>query len=142
MPSVQNDVSQEEVNPQDSAPKKKGPKEITPTVVSAAVPEENESPVAVAPVKPPKKKVHIELDEHDGEEDEDYVPYKKRPSKNGGEQQWPPNTFFPMNFGSTSGGAIAVANSFSTGKGGTATSHATAYGSPSRLKDKTRQVSS
>lgn len=39
-----------------------------------------------------------------------------------------PGTFFPMNFGSTSGGAIAVANSFSTGKGGAA-SHAVAYGS-------------
>lgn len=46
-----------------------------------------------------------------------------------------------MNFGSTAGGAIAVANSFSTGKGGTASSHATAYGSPaSRVKDTKRRL--
>lgn len=39
-----------------------------------------------------------------------------------------PHTFFPMSFGSTAGGTVAVANSFSTGKGSSA-SHAVAYGS-------------
>lgn len=38
-----------------------------------------------------------------------------------------PHTFFPMTFGSTGGGTVAVANSFSTGKG-SAASHAVAYG--------------
>ncbi|KAM7357107.1 uncharacterized protein ACRADG_002603 isoform 2-T2 [Cochliomyia hominivorax] len=42
----------------------------------------------------------------------------------------PVGTFFPVNFGGTKGGAIAIANSFSTGEGGSATSHAIAYGSP------------
>ncbi|XP_065361719.1 skin secretory protein xP2 isoform X2 [Calliphora vicina] len=42
----------------------------------------------------------------------------------------PVGTFFPINFGGTKGGAIAIANSFSTGEGGSATSHAIAYGSP------------
>ncbi|XP_062704889.1 uncharacterized protein LOC109407402 isoform X2 [Aedes albopictus] len=40
------------------------------------------------------------------------------------------SAFFPINFGSASGGSIAIANSHSTGKGGSATSTATAYGSP------------
>lgn len=40
----------------------------------------------------------------------------------------PAQTFFPMHFlGSTSDGTIAVANSYSTGKG-SAASHAVAYG--------------
>lgn len=40
---------------------------------------------------------------------------------------FPPHTFFPMNFGNTHGGSLAVANSFSTSKGG-AFSHAVAHG--------------
>nr|XP_019535961.2 uncharacterized protein LOC109407403 [Aedes albopictus] len=40
------------------------------------------------------------------------------------------SAFFPINFGSASGGSIAIANSYSTGKGGSATSTATAYGNP------------
>lgn len=57
----------------------------------------------------------------------------RKPSKRptGAEAKPLPNgTFFPINFGGTAGGAIAIANSFSTGEGGTATSHAVAYGSP------------
>lgn len=46
----------------------------------------------------------------------------KRPA-----QSWP-HTFFPMNFGRSSGGSIAVANSFTTGKGN-AVSHSVALGS-------------
>lgn len=42
-----------------------------------------------------------------------------------------PHTFFAMNFGRTKGGAVAVANSFSTGKG-TAVSHAVAHGTARR----------
>lgn len=89
----------------------------------------------VAPSKKNKKKkaptpAPVEEEE---EEDEDEIV----PSANKGGKQWP-NSFFPMNFGRTSGGAIAVANSFSTGKGGTATSHATAYGSPAAAAKKRR----
>ncbi|XP_062550481.1 uncharacterized protein LOC134215278 isoform X2 [Armigeres subalbatus] len=41
-----------------------------------------------------------------------------------------PNVYFPINFGNTNGGAIAVANSYSTGKNGSSISTATAYGNP------------
>lgn len=50
----------------------------------------------------------------------------------------PAGTFFPINFGGTSGGAIAIANSFSTGEGGSATSHAIAYGSPEAVRARVR----
>ncbi|KAL7734567.1 hypothetical protein ACLKA6_010878 [Drosophila palustris] len=50
----------------------------------------------------------------------------------------PAGTFFPINFGGTSGGAIAIANSFSTGEGGAATSHAIAYGSPDAARARVR----
>lgn len=104
-------------------------------------------PAADTPVAPPKKKKKfaakpdtddspIESDE-DNDDDEDEIFFdKKKPGSNRG---WPLNTFFPMNFGSTSGGAIAIANSFSTGKGGTASSHATAYGSAAKQRAKPRK---
>ncbi|XP_022219666.2 translation initiation factor IF-2 isoform X3 [Drosophila obscura] len=50
----------------------------------------------------------------------------------------PAGSFFPINFGGTSGGAIAIANSFSTGEGGAATSHAIAYGSPDSVRARVR----
>jgi len=50
----------------------------------------------------------------------------------------PSGTFFPIDFGGTSGGAIAIANSFSTGEGGSATSHAIAYGSPEAVRARVR----
>lgn len=50
----------------------------------------------------------------------------------------PAGTFFPIDFGGTSGGAIAIANSFSTGEGGSATSHAIAYGSPDAVRARVR----
>lgn len=70
----------------------------------------------------------------DNDDDDDETPIIKNKSKRTNE--WQPNTFFPIHFGNTSGGAIAVANSFSTGKGGMATSHATAYGSPLDIDSK------
>lgn len=85
-------------------------------------------------VKNPRKDVRVELEE---DEEDGVVPYGRRGSQG---QQQPHHTFFPVNFGSTSGGAIAIANSYSTGKGGTATSHATAYGSPAKPKSKKRLV--
>ncbi|XP_034477313.1 skin secretory protein xP2 isoform X2 [Drosophila innubila] len=50
----------------------------------------------------------------------------------------PAGTFFPIDFGGTNGGAIAIANSFSTGEGGAATSHAIAYGSPDAVRARVR----
>ncbi|KAH8270562.1 hypothetical protein KR018_011594 [Drosophila ironensis] len=50
----------------------------------------------------------------------------------------PAGTFFPIEFGGTNGGAIAIANSFSTGEGGSATSHAIAYGSPEAASRRVR----
>lgn len=85
-------------------------------VVPAAVP-------AVIPEKK-KKKVTVQLDSAEEEEHDTQV------SRRGGSRPAAPNAYFPINFGSASGGAIAIANSYSTGKGGSATSTATAYGSP------------
>lgn len=45
-------------------------------------------------------------------------------------QNTPATSYFPLHIGGTARGAIAIANSFSTGDGGSATSHAMAYGSP------------
>jgi len=50
----------------------------------------------------------------------------------------PAGTFFPIDFGGTNGGAIAIANAFSTGEGGSATSHAVAYGSPDAARARVR----
>lgn len=68
-----------------------------------------------------KPKVHLEIND----DEEDFAPYPPKGQQNG---QFPPYSFFPVNFGRTAGGAIAVANAFSTGKGA-ARSHAIAYGS-------------
>lgn len=76
-------------------------------------------------------------DSDDDDNDEDDFVDKKKPGRK--QNSWPLNTFFPMNFGRTSGGAIAIANSFSTGKGGTASSHATAYGSAAKQRSKKRR---
>lgn len=56
------------------------------------------------------KKTPVQLDEDD-DEDDDVVPVR---ANNRGA---PGSTFFPVSFGSTNGGAIAIANSYSTGKG-------------------------
>uniref|UniRef100_A0A1I8QB60 Translation initiation factor IF-2 n=2 Tax=Stomoxys calcitrans TaxID=35570 RepID=A0A1I8QB60_STOCA len=112
---------------------------------------------------PSKKKVFVQLDQsaesqEDTElsvadaEEEEYIPVApvasrrpvaKKPAKaasSSGKPQkpLPAGTFFPINFGGTSGGAIAIANSFSTGEGGSATSHAIAYGSPDGARVRSR----
>lgn len=70
-------------------------------------------------------------------------PVAKKPAKAAApaakpQKPLPAGTFFPIDFGGTSGGAIAIANSFSTGEGGSATSHAIAYGSPDAVRSRTR----
>lgn len=102
-------------------------------VIAPVAPQQD---VPVAPVKKNKKKVVLAdpapVEAEDDEED--YAPTATKAGRPSAAAQPWPQSFFPMNFGSTSGGAIAVANSFSTGKGGTATSHATAYGSSAAIK--------
>lgn len=85
--------------------------------------EPQAAPVAPVVIPDQKKKVTVQLES--AEEDEEEVFVGRR-----GARPALPNTYFPINFGSTNGGAIAIANSYSTGKGGSAHSTATAYGSP------------
>lgn len=49
-------------------------------------------------------------------------------------QNTPSTSYFPLHIGGSARGAIAIANAFSTGDGGSATSHAMAYGSPDVAK--------
>ncbi|XP_001649691.2 uncharacterized protein LOC5565345 [Aedes aegypti] len=83
-----------------------------PAVVPASVPEKK------------KKKVPVQIDSNEEEEQ------VAQSGRRGAKDSTGSGAFFPINFGSTNGGAIAIANSYSTGKGGSATSTATAYGSP------------
>lgn len=77
--------------------------------VANDVPEDvPEAPVHVVPTNNKKTPV-VQHDEED-EEDED-VPVRSR------NRGTPGSTYFPVTFGSTNGGAIAIANSYSTGKG-------------------------
>lgn len=70
-------------------------------------------------------------------------PVAKKPAKAGcagcsKAKPLPAGTFFPVDFGGATGGAIAIANSFSTGEGGAATSHAIAYGNPEQARTHVR----
>lgn len=113
--------------------------EVVPTTEKAvAVPEliepEVEEVPEEEPVQKPKKAVNkrkqVKRPIDDGDEDE-YAP------------KMPAAAFFPMFFGygggsrgaGGPGGPTAIANAYSTGKGGVATSHATAYGAP-RLEER------
>lgn len=113
----------------------------------AAAPEQNDDKAVVIQEEPaipttiaPKKKVHIALDipdastsndhDHDDENDEDeFNPVApQKPNRNRGGS--PTYTFFPVTFGRTAGGTVAIANAYSTGKGAVR-SHAIAYGTSS-----------
>ncbi|XP_034831787.1 uncharacterized protein [Maniola hyperantus] len=97
---------------------------ITPELTE---PDSEEIPRTVSKKRVSKRKqVKRPVEEDDDEERDDYPP------------KVPTGTYFPMFFGwgsrsssGTPGGATAIANAFSTGRGGVATSHATAYGPPS-----------
>lgn len=104
----------------------------------------------VVPVAP-KKKVHIALDipdasnsdddEHDNVED-DYPARPQKPNRQN-KGQSPTYTYFPLSFGRTTGGTVAIANAYSNGKGGVR-SHAIAYGTSnglSRQQAAKRQIS-
>lgn len=101
--------------------------------ISVTLPDEFQ----VQTTESPKKKVHISLDipdnteihdETENDDDDTFTPQKpqkpNRPSASGGSPMY---TFFPVTFGRATGGTIAVANAYSTGKGAVR-SHAIAYG--------------
>lgn len=109
--------------------------EVIPTTVKAiAVPELVEPEVEQIPedepVPKPKKAVNKKKQVKRPVDDED--------DEEGNAPRMPAAAFFPMFFGwgggrsgaGGSAGPTAIANAYSTGRGGVATSHATAYGAP------------
>ncbi|XP_055689684.1 uncharacterized protein LOC129793586 [Lutzomyia longipalpis] len=82
--------------------------------------------------RPQAKKKFQKLPESD--EEDEFDRRGQNPSSSGSGSM-----YFPLRFGSTNGAAIAIANSYSPGRGGSAVSHATAYGSPIDEK-KPRQI--
>lgn len=138
--AAENDVYQPEQNDEYQ------PQSDAAAAPAPVAPVAHDAPVA-APKKQQKKKVSVAKPaaaaaESSDEADDEFLPASVtkagHPSAGGsGAETQFPHTFFPMNFGRTSGGAIAVANSFSTGKGGAA-SHAVAYGSAAGPSKKRR----
>ncbi|XP_026758806.1 uncharacterized protein LOC113518200 [Galleria mellonella] len=111
--------------------------DILPTTARAtAAPEFTEPEIEEVeePVQKPKKRVskrkQVKKPSDDDDDEDDYAP------------RLPSSALFPMFFGwgGKSGGgapgATAIANAYSTGRGGVATSHATAYGIPTRPEQK------
>lgn len=115
--------------------------EPNPTISYEPLPQKEniaptETPAKPIVAQPPKINVEIESNE----DEDDIVPVNTKVQQQPNPASWPLNNFFPISFGSTSGGAIAIANSFSTGKGGTAASRATAYGSSSSKQKLKKQL--
>ncbi|KAG6460372.1 hypothetical protein O3G_MSEX011940 [Manduca sexta] len=101
-------------------------KEVAPVVPELSEPEPLEEEPAPKAKKVVNKKKQVKRPVEDEEdEDESYPPHRM-----------PSGAFFPMFFGwggrsgGGPGGPTAIANAYSTGRGGVATSHATAYGGP------------
>lgn len=101
------------------------PELVEPEIEEVEEPKESRD-IVPTPKKRVTKKKQVKKPVDDDDEDEEYTP------------KIPKRAFFPMFFGWGSGrssggapnGAIAIANAFSTGRGGVATSDATAYGPP------------
>lgn len=78
--------------------------------VASDVPEDvPEIPTRFVPSNNKKTQVQVQLDEED--EDDEVGPVRSSNRGSAG------SSYFPVHFGSTNGGAIAIANSYSTGKG-------------------------
>ncbi|GBP29079.1 hypothetical protein EVAR_10895_1 [Eumeta japonica] len=111
--------------------------DLIPTTAKTELAEPDVEEVEEATPQPKKrvsKKKQVKKPIDDDDEEEDYAP------------KMPAGAFFPMFFGWGSrsggggpGGAMAVANAYSTGRGGVASSHATAYGAPRPEERKTAQ---
>ncbi|XP_013188668.2 uncharacterized protein LOC106133480 [Amyelois transitella] len=97
-------------------------------------PEIDDEEVVPKPKKRVSKKKQVKRPVDDEDEEEN-------------QPKMPAGAYFPMFFGwggrsaGSPGGATAIANAYSTGRGGVATSHATAYGVPQRpeLREKLQQ---
>lgn len=83
------------------------------------------------PIVITKKKTKVEVQVDDEADDE---PVILRKSQAGGG-----TSYFPVHIGTSHQGAIAIANAYSNGRGGTAASRATAYGNSK--KDQNEQSS-
>lgn len=101
------------------------PELAEPEIEEVEEPKETKE-IAPAPKKRVTKKKQVKRPADDEDEEEENTP------------RMPNGAYFPMFFGwgggrsagSSPNGATAIANAFSTGRGGVATSHATAYGPP------------
>ncbi|XP_014366024.2 uncharacterized protein LOC106716891 [Papilio machaon] len=101
------------------------PELTEPEIEEVEEPKETKE-LAPAPKKRVTKKKQVKRPVEDEEEEDEYP------------ARMPNGAYFPMFFGWGGGrssggapnGATAIANAFSTGRGGVATSHATAYGPP------------
>lgn len=71
-----------------------------------------EGPNAIVPHNNNKNTPVLNDEEPENDDDEDEVIPKKHKNRASSG-----STYFPVSFGSTNGGAIAIANSYSTGKG-------------------------
>ncbi|CAB3239653.1 unnamed protein product [Arctia plantaginis] len=99
---------------------------IVPELVEHEIEEVPEEEPVPKPKKAVTKRKQVKRPIDDDDEDDAYSP------------KMPAAAYFPMFFGwggrsggqPNGGGPTAIANAFSTGRGGVATSHATAYGMP------------
>lgn len=96
-----------------------------PEVPLAPIPEDilqQKEKIVPTTTDAPKKKIHVSLDipdasvdSEDDDEDDENPPRKQNKSPKG--PQSPTYTYFPISFGRTTGGTIAIASAYSTGKG-------------------------
>lgn len=86
-----------------------------------------EVPLEAPIVSKTKKKTQVTVQLDQPEDDEPLADEPISRKSSGGS-----TSYFPITIGRTNQGAIAIANAFSNGRGGTAASRATAYGSPKR----------
>lgn len=111
-------------------------------LIPVADAEEADEPVRpLRPTSSQKRKPNKIADDDEADDEQDTFALKKSKGS---------NSYFPIVFGgypgvrsaggSGGGGVTAIANSYSTGKGGVATSHATAYGGAPPKKGRKGQV--
>lgn len=123
-----------ELRPSKTVAKKESANEVTEPTVEQTTLEELEATTVKSKGVLKKKKPQLAPAEDEENDEDSYWPFRSGRY----------NTFFPIIFGGYPGSkgrsgeeggfpgaATAIANSFSTGKGGVASSHATAFGDPS-----------
>ncbi|XP_055920479.1 uncharacterized protein LOC129952073 [Eupeodes corollae] len=138
VPQVANDeviapVAEEEIPLQDEAAPQ-----------NDAVPEASPEPAADAPAPEPasaavelEDEVENDEDNEASDDESNYVPNNSRrgPAARAPESApAPAGSFFSVDFGGASGGAVAISNSYSTGSNGSAKSQAVAFGNPEDVR--------